>query len=59
MKADIATLDVLRDLNRVKVVFQARAIGAVMGLPLAMQTPKSNHQQGENNARAPTDTDQR
>lgn len=43
--------DVLRDLNRLKVLFQARTIAAVMGLPLAMQAPKSNQQQGDDNGR--------
>lgn len=46
-----SNLDVLRDLNRVKVLFQAKTIAAVMGLPHAAPSRTLNDQPGENDAR--------
>ncbi len=42
-----SNLDIIRDLARVKVSFQARAIAAVMGLPQTGPAPNSVSQQGE------------
>jgi hypothetical protein len=41
-----SNLDVLRDLNCVKVLFQAKAIAAVMGLRRSDPTPNSASQTG-------------